>query len=166
MPKSMTNSENSVEEERPEAQLLKEALEKIKKMRLEMNAMKLALAKVQKGPESSIAPTPPPGHMLEYPHPSPSTSFPSQYYFQGRNPYDSQAPPPNQNQPPPNVPFFMGPPPATLQSSTSEPLFHAHGAQYYPQNPRLTNPNHIPKIPNLRSWQRVKSQLGILNRTR
>ncbi|XP_070024983.1 uncharacterized protein [Nicotiana sylvestris] len=130
----MTTSENSVEEERPVSQLLKEAMEKIERIRLEMNVMQLALAKVQKSPEPPVTLTL--GNMPEYPHPGPSTSLPNHYYYQGRNPYDSQAPPPHQHFPPPNVPAFMGPTPATLQRSTTEP--HTY-------NPHLEVPTEIEK---------------------
>nr|XP_016437441.1 PREDICTED: pollen-specific leucine-rich repeat extensin-like protein 4 [Nicotiana tabacum] len=94
------------------------------------------MAKVQKGPEPVVTLTPPPGHKPEYPSPDPSTSFPSHHYYQGRDAYVPQAPPPNQNAPPPNVPVFVAPPPAPLHKSSSEPLFQAHATQYYP--PELT----------------------------
>ncbi|XP_070017232.1 extensin-like [Nicotiana sylvestris] len=135
----MTNSENSVEEEKTESQMLKEAMEKMEKMRLEMNEMQLALARVQKGPEPPVTPTLPPGHTPEYPPPNPSTSFPSHHYYQGRNAYDPQVPPLNQNLPP-NVPVFVEPPPATLQRLSSEPLFQAHDNQYYPPEPTFKAP--------------------------
>ncbi|XP_070029304.1 uncharacterized protein [Nicotiana sylvestris] len=109
-------------------------------MRLEMNEMQLAMAKVQKGPKPLVTPTPPPGHTPEYPSPAPSTSFPSHHYYQGRDAYDPQAPPPNQNPPPPNVPVFVAPPPATLQRSSSEPLFQVHDTQYFPPEPTFKAP--------------------------
>ncbi|XP_070026213.1 uncharacterized protein [Nicotiana sylvestris] len=141
----MTNSENSVEEERTESQMLKEAMEK---MRLEMNEMQLALSRVQKGPEPPVTPTFPPGHTPEYPSLGPSTSFPSHHYYQGRNPYDPQAPPPKQNLPPPNVPVFVAPPPTTLQRSSSGPLFQAHDNQYYPPEPTLKAPEQYTYNPH------------------
>uniref|UniRef100_A0A1S4CJD7 Extensin-like n=1 Tax=Nicotiana tabacum TaxID=4097 RepID=A0A1S4CJD7_TOBAC len=109
-------------------------------MRLEMHEMQLAMAKVQKGPEPLVTPTPPPEHTPEYPSPGPSTSFPSYHYYQGRDAYDPQAPPPNQNPPPPNVPVFVAPLPATLQRSSSEPLFQVHDTQYFPPEPTFKAP--------------------------
>ncbi|XP_070017038.1 leucine-rich repeat extensin-like protein 3 [Nicotiana sylvestris] len=136
----MNGSENSVESEKTAHQMLKEAMANMEKMRLEMNEMQLAMAKVQKGPEPPVTPTPPPGHTPEYPSHSPSTSFPNHHYYQGRDTYDPQAPPPNQNPPPPNVPIFVAPPPATLQRSSSEPLFQVHDTQYFPPEPTFKAP--------------------------
>ncbi|XP_070010927.1 uncharacterized protein [Nicotiana sylvestris] len=118
--KIMTSSDQSVEDERTENQMLKEEMDK---MRREIKEMQLALAGVQKVPNPPVIPTLPPGHTPEYPPLGPSMSFPSHQYYQGRNAYDSQASQPNQNPPPPNVPVFVAPPPATLQRSSSELLF-------------------------------------------
>jgi len=141
------------------SQMLKEAMEKMEKMRLEMSEMQLALAKAQKGPEPPVTPTLQPGHTTEYPSPGPSTSFPSYHYYQGKGAYDLQAPPPNQNPPPPNVPIFVAPHPAPLHRSSSEPLFQAHDALYYPLNSHLKHPSHIPIVPTLRSRRRLKIRL-------
>ena len=115
------------------SQLLKEAMEKIERMGLEMNAMQLAIAKTQKSPETL-------GHMPEYPHSGPSTSRPNPLYHQERSPHDSQAPPPHQPLPTPNIPIFVGPASAPLQRTTSEPLFQAHDTQYYPPEPTFHAP--------------------------
>ena len=146
----MTGSDNIVESEKTANQMLKESLEKMEKMRLEMNEMQIALARAQKGQELPVTPTLQPVHTPEYPSPGPSTSFPSHHYYQGREAYDSQAPPPTQNPPPPNVPVFVAPPPAPLHRSSSEPLFQAHDTQYYPLNSHSKHPSHIPIIPILR----------------
>ncbi|XP_070003372.1 uncharacterized protein [Nicotiana sylvestris] len=137
----MTGSDNNVESEKTANQKLKEAMANIEKMRLEMNEMQLAMAKVQKGPEPLVTPTPPPGYTPEYPSPGPSTSFPSHHYYQGRDAYDPQAPPPNQNPPLPNVPVFVAPPPTTLQRSSSEPLFQIRNTQYFPPEPTFKAPD-------------------------
>nr|XP_016480784.1 PREDICTED: uncharacterized protein LOC107801892 [Nicotiana tabacum] len=131
----MTGSENSAESDGMAQQMLKEALEKIERMGLEMRQMQLALAKVQKEPESSIAPHLPSGHTPEYPHHDPSAN---QHYSQERGHYDTQAPPPNTNPPPPSAPIFMAPPP--LQRPLNEPLFQAHDTQYFPPEPTFKAP--------------------------
>ncbi|XP_070028573.1 splicing factor-like protein 1 [Nicotiana sylvestris] len=133
----MTSSDQSVEDKRTENQMLKEEMDK---MRQEMKEMQLALARVQKVPDPPVTPTLPPGHTPEYLPPGPSTSFPSHQYYQGRNAYDPQASQPNQNPPPPNISVFVTPPPATLQRSSSEPLFQAHDNQYYPPEPTFKAP--------------------------
>nr|XP_016475419.1 PREDICTED: floral homeotic protein DEFICIENS-like [Nicotiana tabacum] len=53
----MTGSDNSVESEKTANQMLKEALEKMEKMRLEMNEMQIVLARAQKGQELPVTPT-------------------------------------------------------------------------------------------------------------
>ncbi|XP_070003329.1 uncharacterized protein [Nicotiana sylvestris] len=118
-------------------------------MRLEMHEMQLAMAKVQKGPEPLVTPTPPSGHTPEYPSPGPSTSFPIAQYYQGETSYNPQATPPKQNPPPPVVPFFGAPLPATLQRSSSEPLFQAHDNQYYPPEPTFKAPEPYTYTPHL-----------------
>ena len=84
----MTSSDQSVEDERTENQMLKEEMDK---MRQEMKEMQLALARVQKVPNPPVTPTLPTGHSPEYPPPGPSASFPSHQYYQGRNAYDPLA---------------------------------------------------------------------------
>ncbi|XP_070022284.1 uncharacterized protein [Nicotiana sylvestris] len=155
----MTGSENSVESEKTAHHMLKEAMANMEKMKLETNEMQLAMAKVQKGPEPPVTPTPPPGHTPEYPSPGLSTSFPSYHYYQGRDVYDPQAPPPNQNPPPPNVPVFVAPPLATLQRSSSEPLFQVHDTQYFPPKPTFKAPEPYTYTPQFGIPEEAEKQV-------
>jgi len=98
--------------------------------------MHLAWAKGQTPPILPPTPTLSPARTPKHPSTSPSTSFPIAQYYQGETFYNPQASPPKQNPPPPAVPVFMAPPPATLQKSPEEPVFQVHDNQYYP--PELT----------------------------
>lgn len=116
-----------------EMQMMKEEVDRL---RQEIAGMHLAWARGQTSPIPPPTPTLSPARTLEHPLTGPSTSFPIAQYYQGETSYNPQTSPPKQNPPPPTVPVFVAPPPATLQKSADEPVFQVHDNQYYP--PELT----------------------------
>ncbi|XP_070028710.1 uncharacterized protein [Nicotiana sylvestris] len=142
----MSGSDKSVKEEKTEMQVMKEEVDRL---RHEIAGMHLAWARGQTSPTLPPTPTLLPTRTPEHPPTGPSTGFPIAQYYQGETSYNPQAPPPKQNPPLPTVPVFGAPPPATLQRSSSEPLFQAHDNQYYPPEPTFKAPEPYTYTPHL-----------------